>query len=184
MVALHGTWEGLAATAQREAHQEWSHGMAAMHAALSELRAAARLAHGHYVDAATTNARHVAAGLSVVRIAVDATATAAPPRRCAAATSMAALHYGTLTQKLVGFAGMAGDDYTSEEFAQQYDVAAQEAVDGLDDVVDAFATLCGLVGQSHVNHRRADAAAVYGHPAPTRRGSTSSPAPSTSARCG
>ena len=34
MVALHGTWEGLAATAQREAHQEWSQGMAAMHAAL------------------------------------------------------------------------------------------------------------------------------------------------------
>jgi hypothetical protein len=29
--------------------------MAAMHAALSELRAAARLAHGHYIDAATTN---------------------------------------------------------------------------------------------------------------------------------
>jgi len=61
---------------------------------------------------------------------------------------------------------MAGDDDTSEEFAQQYDVAAQEAVDGLGDVVDAFATLCGLTGQSHDNHRRADAASVYGHPAP------------------
>ena len=55
MVALHGTWEGLAATAQREAHEEWARGMAAMHAALSELRAAARLAHHHYVEAATTN---------------------------------------------------------------------------------------------------------------------------------
>ena len=53
---------------------------------------------------------------------------------------------------------MAGDDHTSEEFARQYDAAAQEAVDGLDDVVDAFATLCGLTGQSHRNHRRADAA--------------------------
>lgn len=56
VAALHHTWEGLAATAQREAHQEWSQGMAQMHAALTELRAAARLAHGHYVEAATTNA--------------------------------------------------------------------------------------------------------------------------------
>jgi WXG100 family type VII secretion target len=55
MAALHATWTGLAAAAQREAHQEWSQGMAAMHTALSELRAAARLAHGHYVEAATTN---------------------------------------------------------------------------------------------------------------------------------
>ena len=55
MVRLHCSWQGLAATAQREAHQEWSRGMAAMHAALSELRAAARQAHDHYADAATTN---------------------------------------------------------------------------------------------------------------------------------
>ena len=55
MVALHGTWEGLAAAAQREAHEEWAQGMAAMRAALSKLRAAARLAHHHYVEAATTN---------------------------------------------------------------------------------------------------------------------------------
>ena len=55
MAALHGTWEGLAASAQREAHEEWTQGMATMHAALSDLRSAARLAHGHYVEAATTN---------------------------------------------------------------------------------------------------------------------------------
>ena len=55
MMALRDTWEGLAATAQHEAHQEWSQGMAAMNAALSDLRAAARLAQGHYVEAATTN---------------------------------------------------------------------------------------------------------------------------------
>jgi hypothetical protein len=55
MAALHGTWQGLAATAEREAHGRWSQGMASMHACLSELRAAARLAHGHYVDAASTN---------------------------------------------------------------------------------------------------------------------------------
>lgn len=55
MVALHGTWQGLAATAQREAHQEWGDGMAAMHAALTKLRAVARQAHHHYRDAADTN---------------------------------------------------------------------------------------------------------------------------------
>jgi WXG100 family type VII secretion target len=55
LAVLHGTWHGLAATAQREAHEEWSRGMTAMHAALAELRAAARLAHHHYGDAATTN---------------------------------------------------------------------------------------------------------------------------------
>jgi WXG100 family type VII secretion target len=55
MVALHGTWEGLAAAAQREAFQAWSHGMVAMQSALGDLRAGARLAHFHYVEAATTN---------------------------------------------------------------------------------------------------------------------------------
>ena len=55
MVVLHGSWEGLAAAAQSEAHREWSSGMAATRGALAELRAAARLAHGHYTAAATTN---------------------------------------------------------------------------------------------------------------------------------
>ena len=55
MATLHGTWEGLAATAQHEAHDEWSRGMTAMHAALADMRAAARLAHDHYTGAAATN---------------------------------------------------------------------------------------------------------------------------------
>jgi WXG100 family type VII secretion target len=55
MATLHGTWEGLAATAQIEAHDEWSRGMAAMHAALTDLRGAARLAHENYTGAAATN---------------------------------------------------------------------------------------------------------------------------------
>ena len=55
MASLHGIWEGLAATAQRDAHEEWSRGMTAMHAALADLRAAARLAHDQYSGAAATN---------------------------------------------------------------------------------------------------------------------------------
>ena len=99
-----------------------------------------------------------------MRLAVEGAAYASAARSLRGGNDVAALHFGTLTKTLAGYGGMAGDDHTSEEFARQYDAAAQEAVDGLDDVVDAFATLCGLAGQSHVNHRRANVAASYGHP--------------------
>lgn len=53
--ALHDVWEGLAATAQAEAHAGWTHGMLAMREALADLRAAARVAHGNYTGAVDTN---------------------------------------------------------------------------------------------------------------------------------
>lgn len=53
--ALQETWEGLAARAQAEAHEEWTGGMVAMRTALADLRAAARLAHGNYTGAAQAN---------------------------------------------------------------------------------------------------------------------------------
>lgn len=52
---LQSVWEGLAAQAQHEAQQEWTEGMRAMRAALADLRAAARLAHGNYSGAAAAN---------------------------------------------------------------------------------------------------------------------------------
>lgn len=52
---LHTTWEGLAATAQKEAHEEWELGMTAMRAALAEMRAAARVAHDNYTRAHQAN---------------------------------------------------------------------------------------------------------------------------------
>jgi WXG100 family type VII secretion target len=55
MAVLQSQWEGLAADAQREAQEEWASGMTAMHAALTELREAADLAHQNYTGAATTN---------------------------------------------------------------------------------------------------------------------------------
>lgn len=55
MKALQETWEGLAARAQEEAHEEWTAGMVAMRTALADLRAAARLAHGNYTGAAQAN---------------------------------------------------------------------------------------------------------------------------------
>lgn len=53
--ALQGAWEGLAADAQQEAYREWRQGMAGMREALTEMRRAARRAHGNYTQAARTN---------------------------------------------------------------------------------------------------------------------------------
>ena len=52
---LQGQWDGLTATAQREAHQQWEQGMDAMRVALVEMRSAARVAHGNYALAISTN---------------------------------------------------------------------------------------------------------------------------------
>ena len=101
-----------------------------------------------------------------MRIAVEGAGYGSAAGALRVGNELAAQQYGTLTRKLLGYAGMAGDDYTSQEFARQYDAAAQEAVDGLDDVVDAFASLASLVRQSHRNHRHANVASAYGHPAP------------------
>ena len=55
MRALHDEWEGLAAQAHAEAHAQWTSGMVAMRRAMSELRAAARAAHGNYTAAGEAN---------------------------------------------------------------------------------------------------------------------------------
>ena len=55
MRALHDEWEGLAAQAHAEAHAQWTAGMVAMRQAMSDLRAAARAAHGNYTAAGDAN---------------------------------------------------------------------------------------------------------------------------------
>ncbi|MDR7253457.1 WXG100 family type VII secretion target [Nocardioides sp. BE266] len=55
MRALHDEWEGLAAQAHSEAHAQWTAGMVAMRQAMSDLRAAARAAHGNYTAAGDAN---------------------------------------------------------------------------------------------------------------------------------
>jgi WXG100 family type VII secretion target len=52
---LQESWEGEAADAQREAHQEWEAGLREMRAALAEMRKAAKTAHGNYGTAVSTN---------------------------------------------------------------------------------------------------------------------------------
>ncbi|GAA3832740.1 WXG100 family type VII secretion target [Nocardioides panacisoli] len=52
---LHDTWSGLAAQAQRDAHERWRQGARDMRTALGGLRAAARMAHGNYHGAIEAN---------------------------------------------------------------------------------------------------------------------------------
>lgn len=52
---LHESWTGLAATAQRRAHDEWTRGADEMRTALVELRRAAEVAHRNYTSAADAN---------------------------------------------------------------------------------------------------------------------------------
>ena len=111
MVALRRLG-GLAATAQHEAHEEWSRGMTAMHAALADLRAAARLAHDHS-PGCRDQRRDVAAG--DVRIAVVGGGYGSAAGALRVGNELAAQQYGTLTHKLAAYAGMAGDDCASRE---------------------------------------------------------------------
>lgn len=62
----------------------------------------------------------------------------------------------SLSGRLRGYAGMAGDDETAEEFAGSYDEAATASIDALASVVGAFGTLAHLVEASLVNHGRAE----------------------------
>jgi WXG100 family type VII secretion target len=52
---LHGTWSGDAAVAHEQAHAKWTRGAAEMRAALAVLRDNARIGHGNYTGAVTTN---------------------------------------------------------------------------------------------------------------------------------
>jgi len=57
VVALHGTWRGLAADAQAAAQAEWDAGFREMSRGLAAMRAAGAAAHDRYDAAATTNLR-------------------------------------------------------------------------------------------------------------------------------
>ncbi len=52
---LHVDWDGVAAAAHAEAHQEWSHGAAQMDQALQTLQHSGRAAHQNYTRAVATN---------------------------------------------------------------------------------------------------------------------------------
>jgi hypothetical protein len=76
------------------------------------------------------------------------------------ANQTAALLTESLAGKLAGYAGMAGDDATSTDFASSYDVAAREALGSLADLTHAFIGLGRLLATTGTNHAIAEASAA------------------------
>ncbi len=76
------------------------------------------------------------------------------------ANQVAALVTDTLSGKLAGLAGMAGNDSTSAELAGDYDAAASEAVATLADLTHAFIGLGRLLSATGSHHAQAESAAA------------------------
>lgn len=95
-----------------------------------------------------------------MRISVECGGYAEAAAACRTANHISALLTESLTGKLVGYAGMAGDDATSGDFAAAYDPAAREALATLADLTHALIGLGRLVDASGRNHDRAEAAAA------------------------
>ncbi len=112
----------------------------------------------------------------MVRLDIDGGGFDWAAQALSSGNQLAARYYTTLTGKLSGYGAMAGDDTTSEEFAKEYDVAAKESVDALNDLVDSFATLAILTATSIENHRAANANSVYNKPVPVWDGQSGLPA--------
>lgn len=69
--------------------------------------------------------------------------------------------YRTLTGKLGGYSAMAGDDTTSEDFVENYDSAAADAVAAFAELTTAYGNLSILTSTSGANHREANRRSVY-----------------------
>ena len=79
---------------------------------------------------------------------------------CRTANQTVALLAESLAGKLTGFAGMAGNDASSAQFATSYDAAAAEAVGSLADLTHAFIGLGRLLSATGAHHSAAEAAAA------------------------
>ncbi len=95
-----------------------------------------------------------------MRISVECGGLASAARTCRTANQTAALLTESLSGKLAGLGGMAGDDSTSADFAAAYDVAAREAVGALADLTHSFIGLGRLLAATGVQHERAEAGAA------------------------
>ena len=95
-----------------------------------------------------------------MRVAIDGQGYASAVEAFASGSRLAVSVGETLAGRLQGYAGMAGDDTTSAEFAASYDEAAAECVAAVGELAPALASLAGLAAESLVNHPRADARSV------------------------
>lgn len=94
-------------------------------------------------------------------VKVQARSLEAAAEHFATANGFAAQTYRGLADAVAGFSGMAGDDYTSDEFVSTYDEAAQAAVDALRELVGGLAGMARLLWMTAGNHRSANQASVY-----------------------
>jgi hypothetical protein len=72
----------------------------------------------------------------------------------------AAEGFGSLTHRLAGFGGMAGDDSWAADWAASYDGAVAQALEGYQELVAALGNLHRLTRASADNHAWADRASV------------------------
>ena len=93
-----------------------------------------------------------------VRVSVECGGYAEAAGMCQTANHIAALLSESLARKLEAYAGMAGDDATSSEFAASYDPAARDALATLSDLTHALIGLGRLIDASGRNHSAAEAA--------------------------
>ena len=95
-----------------------------------------------------------------MRIAVECGAFTEAADACLTANQVSALLAESLAGKLAAYAGMAGDDATSSDFAASYDEGAREAVAAVADLAHAFIGLGRLLRTTGENHAAAEAGAA------------------------
>lgn len=95
-----------------------------------------------------------------MRIAVETGGFTSAADACRTGNQVSALLCESLAGKLGGYAGMAGDDATSAEFAASYDASARQALDTLAGLSHAFIGLGRLLRASGANHDDAEAASA------------------------
>ena len=97
----------------------------------------------------------------------------------AMANAVTAQFYGGLKDALGGYAMMAGDDKTSDDFAAGYDAAAADTVGAAADLVGALAGLARLTSTTGANHRGANTSSVYSANPPVYDGDQMDTVPDT-----
>lgn len=95
-----------------------------------------------------------------MRISVECGGYAEAAATCRTANHLAALLTESLAGKLSGYAGMAGDDATSRDFASSYDAGAREALAALTDLTHAHISMGRLIDACGNRHATADASAA------------------------
>ncbi|KRF36961.1 RNase A-like domain-containing protein [Nocardioides sp. Soil805] len=95
-----------------------------------------------------------------MRIAVETGGFTSAADACRTGNQISALLCESLAGKLGGYAGMAGDDATSAEFATSYDDGARQALETLTELTHAFIGLGRLLTATGANHRDAEAASA------------------------